>query len=480
MDNKIIYIINFQRLVKFKLLVLKSLNNKLDIKYNLIYGIMNRINDNFKNNIIPQFKYNLFLNKLDTIIKNFIEIPRPFNLKHFNEIKLSKIHKILENIDKELFKLSQECGAYNVFDIIYIVQNIDTKSLKDILNPSIFRLLNFYNSFFIPINYRVYDKSIINTKIDSSNTQLTIYDPNMEKFNEESYDAFNISKINNYPICKPNKRNNSSILQTINGARIYFPIIINNIHIYIVINGIFKEDPLNISRLYCTIGEKNRQINKLVKGLNINEKFKVGYIEQLSLRDFISYSNKEIIEKCIEAYEELIKLRKKTISSLVNDFLLSNIEKQRHILTLFLLLKDDIETQYLAHLMYDMISNESYLLKPQPLAEQVYNSLHWTIKKLFKIAIKRVSDYTKKLLTFNNDNIPYEKRICLLKAPEYVKMKAMEKYKEISNKSNENTSKAQQYLDGLLKIPFGIYKKENIISFLPEFKKKILLYIKSG
>ena len=64
MDNKIINIINFQRLVRFKMIILKSLNNKLDRKYNLIYGIMNRINDNFKNNIIPQFKYNLIF-KLD-------------------------------------------------------------------------------------------------------------------------------------------------------------------------------------------------------------------------------------------------------------------------------------------------------------------------------------------------------------------------------------------------------------------------------
>ena len=197
----------------------------------------------------------------------------------------------------------------------------------------------------------------------------------------------------------------------------------------------------------------------------------------MSLRDFIAYENKEIINKCIDSYNELLKLKEKTISSLVKDFLLNDVEKQRHILTLFLLLKDDIETQYLAHLMYDMISNESYLLKPQPLAEQVYNSLHWSIKKLFKVAIKRVGDYTKKLLTFNDENIPYEKRICLLKAPDYVKIKAMEKYKEINNKGNENTTKSQQYLDGLLRIPFGIYKKEEIINYLSEFKQKISIFI---
>ena len=149
-----------------------------------------------------------------------------------------------------------------------------------------------------------------------------------------------------------------------------------------------------------------------------------------------------------------------------------SIEGQREILTLFLLVKDNIEVQYLAYLMYDMISNESYLLKPQPLAEQVYSSLHWSVQKLFKNAIKRVGSYTKKLLNFNEEDIPYEERICLLKAPDYVKSKAMDKYKEI-HKSNDNSGKSQQYLDGLLNIPFGIYKKEHIICFLDNFKIQI-------
>ena len=31
-----------------------------------------------------------------------------------------------------------------------------------------------------------------------------------------------------------------------------------------------------------------------------------------------------------------------------------------------------------------MISNETFMLKPQPLAEQVFNSLHWSVQKKFK------------------------------------------------------------------------------------------------
>ena len=79
------------------MIVLKSINNKLDIKYNLIYGIMKRINDNFKNDIIPQFKYNLFLNKLDSIISKFMNIPRPFNFIESLYIRLTNLNTIFEN-----------------------------------------------------------------------------------------------------------------------------------------------------------------------------------------------------------------------------------------------------------------------------------------------------------------------------------------------------------------------------------------------
>ena len=58
-----------------------------------------------------------------------------------------------------------------------------------------------------------------------------------------------------------------------------------------------------------------------------------------------------------------------------------------------------------------------------------------------------------------------KKRIHLMKASNYVKSKAMDKLKEINNSKNgESNAKAQQYLDGLLKVPFGIYKKE-IVSY---------------
>ena len=90
----------------------------------------------------------------------------------------------------------------------------------------------------------------------------------------------------------------------------------------------------------------------------------------------------------------------------------------------------------------------------------------WTIKKYFRDAMKTTIKYTKNLSKFDINKIPIEQQICLLKASDTVKEKAMLKLKEVKAKSEDSGSKARQYLDGLLKIPFGIYKKEAILSIM--------------
>jgi ATP-dependent Lon protease len=47
-----------------------------------------------------------------------------------------------------------------------------------------------------------------------------------------------------------------------------------------------------------------------------------------------------------------------------------------------------------------------------------------------------------------------------------VKEKAMMKLKEVKAKSEDSGSKARQYLDGLLKIPFSVYKREPILNIM--------------
>ena len=95
--------------------------------------------------------------------------------------------------------------------------------------------------------------------------------------------------------------------------------------------------------------------------------------------------------------------------------------------------------------------------------------------------MKQTIQYTNNLSNFDDNKIPLEQQICLLKTNINVKEKAMQKLKEIKSKSDDSGSKARQYLDGLLKIPFGIYKEEailNKVKLVKELFSEILHIIK--
>ena len=111
-----------------------------------------------------------------------------------------------------------------------------------------------------------------------------------------------------------------------------------------------------------------------------------------------------------------------------------------------------------------MILNDSYLLKSQPTSELIYNSLAWNIKKKIKVTDKNFEKEKKRLKNLSENDIPIEKRIALMKVDDIVKTKAYDKLSE-SGGSKESGAKATKYLEGLLKIPFGSYKKEYILCF---------------
>ena len=139
---------------------------------------------------------------------------------------------------------------------------------------------------------------------------------------------------------------------------------------------------------------------------------------------------------------------------------------QRNILILLLLDSNDYENQYIAYLLYDMLSND--IMSDSNDQIILYNSFPLIIQNNFKYAMKNTIEYTKYLSDSDIENkIPLEQRICLLKTTDSVKEKAMMKVKELKSKSDESSSsKVRHYLEGLLKIPFGIYRNEPILNMM--------------
>uniref|UniRef100_A0A6C0E7K7 Lon proteolytic domain-containing protein n=1 Tax=viral metagenome TaxID=1070528 RepID=A0A6C0E7K7_9ZZZZ len=450
---------------------IKSINKLSDQYYLLLHNQVKHLENSFRNELISQYDYNLLMDKLEKMFKIYQTIPRPITLRNMN----NQYKVCLSNLKHILVEIINKIGARTIKDIILLYFGT---SLEDIYNHNkcdYAGLIYFYNETFTPTSFHLYNLE----KMKKPNTTTTLAMLNIEnKENKDNmddyyyqYDAKIISTLRR-PYCQPLVKKKLSLLETIHGTRLYLPL--SHINGYIIVmNGYFDEDSLNISRYGGYLGKKNKELENLRLDLEIDSDFVMGYIEQLSLRDFIMYSSQEIIQKCLLAYNEAKSLGQKTFTTIIKEFKEYDLEKQRYVLTIFLLMKNDVNLHFVAYLLYDIISNES-----NNQSQLIYNSLHWSVKKMFKVAVHQVHQYTQKITELNQNELPYEKRICLMKSDDKIKSKAMEKYKEISTKSpNDDISKVKQYLDNLLRIPFGIYRKEKIINFLNVFKTELVSFV---
>lgn len=190
------------------------------------------------------------------------------------------------------------------------------------------------------------------------------------------------------------------------------------------------------------------------------------FIESLTIKDILVYSVTELAQRFISILNQLILIKQKTITQVVKEFLSNELYAQRTTLIQLLIQGNHEDFQYLAYLLYDLLSNENNSSIDTLEQTLLYDSLPWNTKKFFKVAMKQTIQYTNTLCNYDSDKIPLEQQICLLKASDSVKEKAILKLKEIKAKSEDTGSKARQYLDGLLKIPFSIIREEPCLNIV--------------
>jgi hypothetical protein len=256
-----------------------------------------------------------------------------------------------------------------------------------------------------------------------------------------------------------------------------------NLRVYgvkVIIHDISNKKTLNINCMIDDILinnidakyiiERKKKLLEYLKKNNMhkNELFVLeswtNYYNNLSIKDYLIYSNQELFNKYIFIMTQINSIENKTINALVQDFIGSELFSQRTMIIQLLLNNYKQEFQYISYLLYDLLSSENQSANDSNDQKLLYDSLPWNCKKLFKEAMCKTIEYTTNLSNFDNNKIPLEQQICLMKAGDNIKEKAMQKLKEVKSKSEDSCSKARQYLDGLLKIPFGIFKEEYILS----------------
>lgn len=206
------------------------------------------------------------------------------------------------------------------------------------------------------------------------------------------------------------------------------------------------------------------------------------FVSALTLKDFLIYETPtDIYTKFAGTTSQYNSIKQKQISQAVKDFIADDMFNKRTNLVNLLIRSSNYENQYLAYLFYDLISNDTNGTVDTQEQTILFDSFPWSIKQLFKQAMKKTVQYTNELSNFDINKIPLEQQICLLKSSDAVKEKAMMKLKEVKAKSEDSGSKARQYLDGLLKIPFGVYKREPILNMMEHIRNQFKsIYKKYG
>jgi ATP-dependent Lon protease len=423
-------------------------------KYSEIISIKN-FKENYNksieiNDLLIKYSNHIVPDDINFIFKLFI------NNNWINDLSIedSELIFFITKFVKPILIWDSEYHKKNVEYIKNDNESIKTKSFS--ITKEIFETLlklipktSISNEIIIPPFF----KSNIELEIKQIHKQNNIF---------SNIDCLNVLSNNNIKVLKNNK--SYTLIEDKNGVNIYLKV--NNK--FIIIQGIFKDDLLNISYNINFIKNKLSIHKNLLfnNSLTIPSYFKENYLKILSVRDIITMETFEIIEEINKKYNDFKVIQGKPLITLINEFLLAS--KYRKIDILTLLLMSNTDDQQLAYILYDVFKAKD----KKDISTEIYNSLHYSIRFVLDETKEQIENTEENLMRITENDIPYERRISLLKTSEDVKVKAIEKLKAMKS-SFQGDAKAQSWIDGLLKIPFGVYNKNEIISFKSDFINKI-------
>ncbi len=395
--------------------------------------------------IISIQEYTSNVKILKTIFKSLQDMIED---KHKNE----NIINDLQNINDQLFMIFKNCGSWNIMDILYVCFG---NELIEKLQHKNEAKLNFILDYVRPFQFKIFKqnktKQLSN---DSSKGELYLDDVQISQ-SAKVLQCFEIKKTSNF-------------YSNIHGIRICFR---DNKHNSIIIYGIVEDLMVDCMDNYI-VKVKLKQFKDKLNHEEEKQKLYHQFLNTLTMKDILLYESKDILVKWNLYLHRVVLLRQKSISQIVKEFINSSLNERRNMLIDLLIDQDDIEFQYLSYLLYDLLSNDSNMIIDTKEQVLLFDNLPWCIREKFKNAMRNTIEYTNMLSNIDSTNIPLEQQICLMKADKSVKERAMMKLKEVKSKSEDSGSKARQYLEGLLKIPFGIFRKEECLRIIPQCREK--------
>jgi ATP-dependent Lon protease len=401
----------------------------------------------------------------DIIQKSFLYYKKNNTLDILTMNDITKCLEILNNLSLKLLNINTSLITSDTLnelqsindEITLLMKLYGTEKLEDLLNicfTSVFTIekivsdkkYNILKQYFHPINY-----IIINDK--------------------KQIDAFCGKPL----ICEEIVKQTNFFVK-VYGIKFYIQMKKDE---YILINGLVDDVIIDFVTDEYIIKTKNLILENIPQNDDIfkSDSFR-RFISSLLLKDYLIHNDtSNIYTKFQSCLSNVKNIQQKTISQNIKEFVASDLYIKRFTLIQLIINSDTFDNQYFAYLLYDLLSNDNNGIIDTIDQKTIFDSFPWNLKTVFKVSLLNTVKYTNELSNFDINKIPYEQQICLMKVEDYVKEKAMNKLKEIKNKNDDSSSKAKQYLDGLLKMPFNIYKSEQILNIMDTLKKTFKEFI---
>ena len=422
---------------------------------NIIRKTILSIKENQSKTIFSNNDCILSINILTDLYEKTKKITNKLQSKNF----LKEIEDILEYLQSIIDKLSFIIcgfGTEHIEDLLFISFGSEYKDIN-FDNPIFQAKYELIKDYIQPTGYK-----IIYWKKDETYSNK----PDIFCNNKINDDIVKVESENTLECFHPND-NSNCFHQNIFGIKVIFQ---NEKHKKtLIVNGILKDIHVDcFTNKY--IDSRKHDISLIAKNhKGIEKKIIQNIHETINLKDILIYGNNDIQKKIISVMVDTSNVKQTTLDITIKKFIDLDPYSQRSMIINLLLYEDDNEIKYICYLLYDLISND------ENNKNIIYNSLPWKLQKTFKNAIQSTLKYKQEMTDkYDVNKISLEQQIFFLKVNEVIKEKAINKLKEIKGKPDELCYKTKQYLEGLIKIPFGNYSYEPILKNMKETNESFI------
>jgi ATP-dependent Lon protease len=428
---------------------LEFIKNKTNQIQSIIRKTAISIKKNRKKNLFSNNDATISIQMLYELYKKTLDIGNKMNT-----VPVNSLSTLLQEVIDKLSMIISGFGTLHVSDLLFISFGTEYLEKKLPQSDALKRKFDLINAYITPVGYKIINWK--NGKSNETKTDCLCSDKIVEHiiYVEDS------NTLECFDIDKPST---SSLYQKLYGIQIVFQN--ETLRKTLILSGILEEIESEwIANDYMSI---RRNELKLMEDTLIQEErgiFK-RIIKSLSLKDYLILGYEDIKRKVFSIYTDITKIKKNRLDITIKTFLELDCHIQRNMIINLLNYDNDVETQYITNILYsfidinkiDNIDNETLQILNDSLPVAIKQQLNTISKEINKQVTESINKYEEQTVSL-------EQQVLLLKVSDKVREKAIYKLRELKNKSEESSVKTKQYLEGLVRIPFGIFKEEALLN----------------